>query len=53
MRMKQAVWTLRRVTRIGVDRLHCLVIRFGIASLPADVLLNCDDIVYAALALTS
>ena len=32
-------------------KLELALIRIGIASLPVDVLLNCDDIVYAALAL--
>lgn len=32
-------------------KLELVLIRIGIASLPIDVVLNCDDVVYAALAL--
>lgn len=40
-----------RLVNTGLDRLRLLVVRFGITSLPADLLINCDDIVLALLAL--
>lgn len=42
------------VSEIGLAvcvRLELALLRLGIASLPIDVMLNCDDLVYAALAL--
>ena len=45
-------WTgaIRHTAVEGIERLRFLVIRYGIASLPVDVLLNCDDLIYAVLA---
>lgn len=40
-----------RLISSGLDRLQLLAVRFGIAGLPADILLNCDDVVLALLAL--
>lgn len=51
MQIEQAVNALRALVDLGVDRLQHLVVRFGIASIPADILLNCDEIVLALLAL--
>ncbi len=40
-----------RLINAGMDRLRLLVLRFGIASLPTDILLSFDDIVLTLLAL--
>ncbi|MFO1171283.1 MAG: hypothetical protein U1E49_09970 [Hyphomicrobiaceae bacterium] len=47
---------LANIREAGLElciKLELALIRIGIASVPIDVLLNCDDVVYAALALHS
>lgn len=34
---------------LGIDRLQLVLLRFGFASLPVDILVNCDDILVAVL----
>ena len=53
MQMDQIAQAIWRLAIAGIDQLHYLVVRFGIANLPADILLNCDDIVNAALSLSA
>lgn len=51
MRSTQRTGAILQAIRSGIDRLHYLIIRFGVAGLPADLLLNLDDVVYTVLAL--
>ncbi|MEZ5923627.1 MAG: hypothetical protein R3D57_04505 [Hyphomicrobiaceae bacterium] len=53
MHVNQSMQAFARLTAAGVDLLGYLAIRFGIASLPMDLLLNCDDVIYAAFALST
>jgi hypothetical protein len=42
---------LARQVATGIGKLERLAIRFGIGSLPADLLSTCDDVLVAALAI--
>ena len=42
---------LIRLASIGFDRLQLLALRVGSVGLPVDILLNCDDVVLAMLAI--
>lgn len=53
MQIDHSARAIRSLARTGLQQLHYLIIRFGIASAPVNLLLNVDDVVCVALALNA